>query len=121
MTQPAFDLILFDLGGVLIDISGSREMQEWLEPAISKAEFWQRWLHAPSVRAFESGRCDMDAFITGLIEDFGFQVTPERLKESYTQWVRGPFPGALELVMTLSARMPIGCLSNTNPCHWPPN
>jgi len=117
--KPVFDLILFDLGGVLVDISGSNETMQFMKQAVPAAEFWRRWLYCSSVRTFESGQCDSETFAARVVEELDLSVTPARFIESYKQWVRGPFPGALELLEKLSAQISLGCLSNTNPHHWP--
>jgi hypothetical protein len=56
MTTKLFEVILFDLGGVLIELSGISTMLAWIGPTMTIEELWRRWLTSPGVRLFESGR-----------------------------------------------------------------
>lgn len=117
--KPAFDLILFDLGGVLIDISGSSETMGFMKEPVSVAEFWRRWLFCSGVRAFESGQCDSERFAARVVEELDLAVTPAGFIESFKQWIKGPYSGTETLLKNLSTQISVGCLSNTNPLHWP--
>lgn len=54
-TQP-IDVILFDLGGVLIELAGVEKMLEWSPGVGTTEELWRRWLYSDAVRKFETGR-----------------------------------------------------------------
>ena len=49
-------VLLFDVGGVLVQLSGVEIMLEWLGHGISEEELWRRWLQSVPVRQFEPGR-----------------------------------------------------------------
>ena len=49
-------LVLFDLGGVLIELRGVATMAE-LSGIDDEGELWRRWLQCRWVRIFESGGC----------------------------------------------------------------
>jgi HAD superfamily hydrolase (TIGR01509 family) len=83
------EIVLFDLGGVLVDLGGVGPMKE-LSAIDTDDEFWDRWLTCRWVRFLEA-----------------FQDWPGRL-----------FPGAETLVERVHAKLPIGYLSNTNALHW---
>lgn len=63
-TTPSLDpiprLVLFDVGGVLVELSGIEVMLGWLGRSTPVDELWRRWLHSESVRRFETGRIDAD-------------------------------------------------------------
>lgn len=44
MHQLHIGVILFDLGGVLIELAGVEKMLEWSEGVVSTDELWRRWL-----------------------------------------------------------------------------
>ena len=48
-------VLLFDVGGVLVQLSGVEVMLEWLDHRISVDELWRRWLQSVPVRKFETG------------------------------------------------------------------
>lgn len=112
-------MVLFDLGGVLVELGGVATMLEWMGNRVSRDELWKMWLQSPSVRAFETGRTDAESFADGLIAEMALPVPRERLIEEFTFWARGLFPGALELVKRIPPRYTRATLSNSNTLHWP--
>jgi HAD superfamily hydrolase (TIGR01509 family) len=117
-TAP-FDVILFDLGGVLIELTGVERMLELCNHSFSADELWTRWLTSEGVRQFETGRSDPDAFGTAMLEEFGLSIAAAQFLEEFTAWPKGVFPGSFELLEQLSASYRLACLSNTNALHWP--
>jgi FMN phosphatase YigB (HAD superfamily) len=111
------DLVLFDLGGVLIELRGVATMAE-LSGIDDEDEFWWRWLECRWVRIFESGRCSPDEFARGVVDDWELPVRPDDLLEIFASWPTGPIEGAEVLVRETAAVVPVGCLSNTNELHW---
>jgi putative hydrolase of the HAD superfamily len=111
------DLVLFDLGGVLIEISGVRAMLE-LTGIESEQELWRRWLTCRWVRRFESGGCSETEFAAGLVADWQLGLSPGAFLEAFRDWPVGPLPGAAELVAKTRMSVATGCFSNTNVLHW---
>lgn len=111
------DLVLFDLGGVLIELSGVRAMLE-LTGIKSEDELWRRWLTCGWVRRFESGGCSETEFAAGVVADWQLQLSPAEFLEAFRAWPIGPLPGAAELVACTRASVATGCFSNTNALHW---
>ena len=110
-------LVLFDLGGVLIELGGVEEFR-LLAGAGDEDEIWRRWLSSPSVRRFERGLCDRQAFATGMVEEFDLEMTAGDFLEIFAAWPRGLMPGAAQLVSSLATGLQVACLSNTNELHW---
>jgi putative hydrolase of the HAD superfamily len=110
-------VVLFDLGGVLIELGGVTSMRE-LTGIESEDELWRRWLGCPWVRSFESGQCSVDEFAAGLIDDWRLTVAPQAFLDVFAAWPIGPYSGADELVRAVRSAVPTGCLSNTNALHW---
>lgn len=117
MTSDAIDIVLFDLGGVLIELGGVVPMME-LAGIHSEDELWQRWLSCRWVRTFERGGCSADDFAAGVISDWALSVEPAAFLDAFRNWPIGPLPGAETLVRQVGRIVPIGCLSNTNTLHW---
>jgi glucose-1-phosphatase len=111
------NLVLFDLGGVLIEVSGVRAMLE-LTGIESADDLWRRWLTCRWVRRFESGRCSETEFAAGVVADWQLELSPAAFLEAFQDWPRGPLPGAAELVAQTGASVATGCFSNTNALHW---
>jgi putative hydrolase of the HAD superfamily len=112
-------VVLFDLGGVLVQLNGVPTMLKWLGDRVSTEELWKMWLTSPVVRAFESGRATPEDFADQLIRDMKLPVDRDELLTEFVQWTLGLFPGALELVESVPRRYARATLCNTNERHWP--
>jgi putative hydrolase of the HAD superfamily len=110
-------VVLFDLGGVLIDFGGVGPMGQ-LSGIDDEEEVWRRWLTCRWVRDFERGRCSPDEFAAGVIEDWGLPITPSAYLAEFASWIGDALPGAPELVAEVQQVVPVGCLSNSNEQHW---
>jgi putative hydrolase of the HAD superfamily len=111
------DLVLFDLGGVLIEVPGVRAMLE-LTGIESREELWRRWLTCRWVRRFESGGCSEAEFAAGVVADWQLDLSAAAFLEAFRDWPAGPLPGAVELVAQTRTSVATGCFSNTNALHW---
>jgi glucose-1-phosphatase len=117
MTDPGVDFVLFDLGGVIIELGDVSTLQEIAE-FVGGEEQWRERLSSPSVRRFEKGECSATEFSTQAVSEWGLDVSPERFLEIFRDWVLGPYPGTAELLWEVQRSVQIGCLSNTNAMHW---
>jgi putative hydrolase of the HAD superfamily len=111
------EVVLFDLGGVLLEVGGVAPMRE-LSGIGSDEELWARWLGCRWVQQLEAGRCTPDAFAAGVVADWELAVTPAEFLATFGAWVNQPFAGAPELVAETGDAARIGCLSNTNAFQW---
>jgi len=111
------DVVLFDLGGVLIELGGVASLQE-LAGITSDEAVWHRWLASPWVRRFEKGECSAVEFSVGVVSEWELAISPERFLEVFRDWPIGPFPGSQDLLAEVQQSVPVGCLSNTNALHW---
>jgi glucose-1-phosphatase len=118
-TTGPIRVVLFDVGGVLVQLSGVATVLGWVQDRLTPAELWHAWLHSPAVRAFETGRTDADTFAATLVAELELGVPPGLFLESFAGWPTGLYPGVPELL----ARIPTHCtralLSNSNALHWP--
>ena len=112
----AIEIVLFDLGGVLIELSSIQSMGRFFGDQ-PEEEVWRRWLACPWVRRFERGHCGADDFARGMVETWSMSTSSEVFLDAFVHWPRGLMSGARELVHAARARVPIGCLSNTNVLH----
>lgn len=110
------EVVLFDLGGVLVDIGGIGDLGVFAGET-SEDELWRRWLECPWVRRFERGHCDADSFSRGMVDSWSMSIEPEVFLEAFASWPRGLLPGARELVRSIRTTSRVGCLSNTNALH----
>lgn len=116
MPDAPVEIVLFDLGGVLIDVGGVPPMKA-LAGIESDDEMWRRWLTCRWVRSFERGECSADDFAAGVVADWELAVAPQTFLDAFRSWPGAPLPGADELVASVRAVAAAGCLSNTNAMH----
>lgn len=110
------EVVLFDLGGVLIELSPLHSMGRFFsEPDYDAV--WHRWLHCPWVRRFERGQCPPDEFARGMVESWSMPASPDEFLAAFVRWPRGLLPGARDLATLVRGRVTTGCLSNTNALH----
>jgi len=112
-----YDVVLFDLGGVLVDFGGVERMKV-LAGITDDDELWHRWLTCRWVREFERGGCSPEEFAAGVVGDWALPVTADEYLADFAGWLGGPLPGAGALVDETTAFVTTGCLSNTNALHW---
>ena len=112
---PGITAVLFDMGGVLVELG---PLDEFLGVAMTAEVFWPQWLASEAVRRFERGACTADEFGTGLCEEFQLALSPSEVVERFRSFPRGLYPGAAELVGAVAGGVATGVLSNTNRLHW---
>ena len=116
--HPRIDAILFDLGGVLIELHGVERMLAWSPSLGTTEELWRRWLGSPAVRGYETGRTDRAAFAEAIIGEFGLPVGRDAFLEEFAWWPKTLHPEASALLASLKPRYTLASLSNTNELHW---
>ena len=114
-----YKVIVFDLGGVLLDVSGVEDILDWLDNKIELADFWYLWLHCPAVKQFESGEITEVEFVNSVLSHFKLPIDYTTFEQSYRYWIKGIFTGRLALLEQLKADYQLACLTNTNLMHWP--
>lgn len=111
--------LLFDLGGVLIELDGSPIKDHWVDTPVSYADAWLRWGQSPVVKAFETGNMPADEFVEQVVKEQGFQISPAQFREEFTRWPKGLFDGAQALLEELRGQYKLAFYSNTNELHLP--
>jgi len=115
------ELLLFDLGGVLVDFTGVRDIAALLSKPASRADIVERWSHCPVSYAFGVGEIGPAEFAQRFVRDWGITLEPEQFLREFRSWSRGFLPGARELLDTLRPRFRLGAVSNSNEVHWARN
>jgi HAD superfamily hydrolase (TIGR01509 family) len=111
-------VILFDLGGVLIENTGEQGLRALLPYELDRQELWDRWLTSDAVKQFERGRITPEIFAAQFVEEWRIELAPAAFIEAFATWPKGLFDGAESLLRKLRVRHHVGCLSNNNPVHW---
>lgn len=109
--------LVFDLAGVLLDFGGPESVYKLSDRRIGDKEFFRFWSEAKCADDLHRGRCTPEAFARHAVRELELPVTGERFLAEYQTWLRGPYPGALELLEGLRPQYRLACLSNTDPVN----
>ncbi|MDR3508453.1 MAG: HAD-IA family hydrolase [Caulobacteraceae bacterium] len=110
-------VLLFDLGGVLVENTMFEDLPNLMGEA-KAGDLHELWLSSPAVQSFERGGIDPDAFARAFIAEWKLPTSPQAFLERFAAWPRGFFPGAGALLTALRADYRIVYLSNSNALHW---
>lgn len=110
--------VLFDVGGVLIELDGIPSLAKLLNSEQSHDEIYKNWMSSPSVIAHETGKLSADEFATRIVEDLKIDLSPDAFMQNFATWIVGTFPNTLELLDEIPSQIPVAALSNTSAAHW---
>ena len=110
--------LVFDLGGVIIELRGPPILNEWTGADDTPEAVWEKWLTSNAPRAFESGQIDKDTFASMIVEELSLKISDNDFLNYFTSVPVGPFTGARELLNSLKARYTTALFSNSNVIHW---
>jgi glucose-1-phosphatase len=110
--------ILFDLGGVLADWTGPQALRALLPTPVSDVDYARRWTRCTATDRFERGEIAPLDFARAFALDWQLALAPQEVLARYVGWLRGFYPGAVELLAALRPQARVACLSNTNAAHW---
>lgn len=112
------DVLLFDLGGVLVQWDGTTPLVELTGGRLDREAARQFWLTSPWVGKQDLGQCSVEAFADGAITELQLDMTREAFIEAYLGWVSGTFPGTHDLLDSLKGRYRLATLTNNNAAHF---
>ena len=69
-------VILFDLGGVLIENNGRAALTAMLRQPLPASEMWSKWLASPVVRLFERGQSSPHEFASSFVREWEIDLDP---------------------------------------------
>lgn len=113
--RPA--LLLFDLGGVLIESSVFEHLRRLLPEPVAPTELKERWLYSLAVRRFERGESSPTEFAENFVAEWRLEHAPEVFLAEFSSWPRGFFPGVRQAILDWRKAYKVGCLSNSNLLH----
>ena len=111
-------VLLFDLGGVLVEVAIFDALRSMLGETLSDDQVRERWLRSAAVRSFELGRVSPAVFAAQFVAEWKVTFAPQAFLDEFRTWVQEPSAEAITLVMQLRRTYHVGCLSNCNEVHW---
>jgi len=109
-------LLLFDLGHVLVEVTGARDITPYLKAPLR----WDGtdWPAMEAWEAFEKGLLTAQEFSERFVEQANLSLDAPAFLANFTGWTRGLLPGAKETLDALRPRFRLAALSNSNEVHW---
>jgi putative hydrolase of the HAD superfamily len=111
-------VLLFDLGGVLVDYSGVEDLRPLLPESLDDEALLARWAACPYSLAYGAGQLTTEEFVPLFLRDWRIDLEPAAFRAAWEGWVRGWLPGAAELIRDLRPQYRLAALSNSNASHW---
>ena len=113
------ELLLFDLGGVLVNYTGFQEIGALISEAVTPQELQERW-RACGAERFETGDITPIEFAEALGSVLAFNVSNDEFLSHFESWSIGFYDGARDLLAELRRHYRLAALSNSNELHWRP-
>lgn len=111
-------ILLFDAGGVLIELGPPPIKSAWLPHGQTLNDVWQDWISMDTSRKFESGQTNADEFAQEMIDTLSLQTDAAAFIEHFRAWPIAPYSGTVNWLKDVSTRFHTAMLSNTNELHW---
>ena len=112
------DVLLFDLGRVVLDIDFSRSLKCWATHAgCSPADLGLRFVRDEAYRRHEIGSMTDADYFDSLRTTLGIGISDAALLEGWNAIFAGEMPGIAPLLARAAERMPLYAFSNTNRLH----
>lgn len=115
-----FEAIVFDLGGVLIDLDYNRTINAFKQLGI--ADFDKMYSQAAQNNLFddfETGQISAQRFVNSLLPYLRPGTTPNKVVHAWNAMILSVPTAKIELLKDLRKKYPIYLLSNTNELHVP--
>src|SRR5262245_50303666 len=119
--MSSIDVLLFDLGGVLVEFSGVQDLAVLLQGRLSESEILEKMSHYLPSEQFGLGRLSREEFGNRFIKDWNLELPTEDFLREFQSWSKRLYPGAVELLTLLRPRFRLAALSNSNELHWERN
>lgn len=116
---PTVDALLFDFGGVLVNVHFERTFAAWAAATGESAdELMGRFRFDAQLAAYERGEVDAPAYFEHVRRVLDVNVPTDVLLEGWMAMIGEPLDGIADLIASVSSRLPLYVFSNTNAEHY---
>jgi FMN phosphatase YigB (HAD superfamily) len=110
--------VLFDLGGVLLDIDFGRALAAWAPHSrLSGEQLRAAFAFDEPFQRHETGRLDDDTYFGHLRQALQLECELEDVRAGFDAILIGEIGETVRLLESLRGRVPCYAISNTNPSH----
>lgn len=118
MAHARIEVLLFDLGGVLIDIHGERVLEHWARCAGVGADILRsRFEIDEAYREHERGERDACGYFAALRDRLGIAISDEDFLTGWNAMLGDEKPDVRTLLDRAARAYPLYLFSNTNAAH----
>lgn len=115
---PACKVLLFDLGGVVVDFRGPERLHALTRGAHDLGVLRTTWGALPELDGLERGGVSPEAFADAFMAKWKIDGSRAAFLHDFKHWVVGVLDDAPERIAALGGDYRLACLSNLNPLHW---
>jgi glucose-1-phosphatase len=117
-SKETVKVLLFDLGGVILEVSFARVLETWGSHAgVESAVLQTRFKLDTYYERHECGELTSAAYFAALRESLGINLTDEQFEVGWNAIALGEVPGMKSLLLRAREKFPLYAFSNTNFTH----
>jgi epoxide hydrolase-like predicted phosphatase len=115
---PSVKNLIFDLGGVILDLSVDHTLDSFSQLSkLPRERVQEIYLHTPGFLEYEKGSLDDSGFRNFIRETFSISANDDAIDDCWNAMLRGIPAIKLELLTRLQSEFQVYLLSNTNGIH----
>ena len=118
MSPPPVEALLFDFGGVVVEIDFDQVFARWAELAgVPFGNVKPRFEHGTAYQQHERGEIEAPAYFEALRQELGIDLTDADFEDGWQRIFGPPIEPVVALLPALRGRLPLYLFSNTNRLH----
>jgi len=118
MKMNSFDAVIFDLGGVIINLDYQKTIRAFQELGMSNFEqVYSQMAQSDLFDSYETGKISTQHFINLLLPHLPSGTSPNKLVAAWNAMILDVPPKKIDLLTQLKLSIPTFLLSNTNDLH----
>ena len=118
MLVPSVKTLIFDLGGVILDLSVAHTLELFARMSkMPKEKVHELYFSTPGFLDYEKGTIDDSTFRDFVRQTYSLKATDEDIDQAWNAMLRGISEQKLDLLTRLQSEFQVFLLSNTNAIH----
>lgn len=115
-----YSAVIFDLGGVLINLDYQKTIQAFQDLGVSNFEkMYSQASQTNLFNDFETGKISAQRFVNLLLDFMPVGTSPNKIVQAWNAMILNVPQNRLKLLHELLEKLPVFLLSNTNSLHVP--